>query len=114
MAAPIVHDNNCPGQYVMGRVINGAGEPVAGVWIKMNDQWGNEATTVSKSGAIDYGLFDFPIPSGALTNYTSPCWVRVASQSAPPILFRITRAMKAVICPVTILCCRAANAAFTI
>jgi hypothetical protein len=65
LAAPVVHDNNCPGQYVMGRVINSAGAPIAGIWIKMRDQWGNEATTVSKSGAIDYGIFDFPIPSGS-------------------------------------------------
>ncbi len=65
LAAPVVHDNNCPGQYVMGQVINGTGAPVAGVPIKMRDQWGNEATAVSKNGAADYGLFDFPLPSGA-------------------------------------------------
>ncbi|MCB0111768.1 MAG: hypothetical protein KDE53_37850, partial [Caldilineaceae bacterium] len=65
VAAPVVHDNNCPGQYVMGQVVNSAGAPVAGIWVQMRDQWGNEATTVSKSGTIDYGMFDFPIPSGS-------------------------------------------------
>jgi len=65
VVTPVVHDNNCPGQYVMGRIVNSSGEPVAGVWVKMRDQWGNETTAVSKSGAIDYGMFDFPIPSGS-------------------------------------------------
>ncbi len=65
LAGTVVHDNNCPGQYVMGRVLNSDGAPVAGVWVQMRDQWGNVSTAVSKSGAIDYGLFDFPIPSGS-------------------------------------------------
>jgi penicillin-binding protein 1C len=65
LAAPVVHNNECPGQYVMGRIVNGAGAPIAGVAVKMRDQWGNETVAVSKSGAIDFGLFDFPIPSGA-------------------------------------------------
>ncbi|MCB0189702.1 MAG: hypothetical protein KDE31_35770, partial [Caldilineaceae bacterium] len=65
VSAPVIHDNNCPGQYIMGRIVNHAGAPVSGVWVKLRDQWGNEATAVSKNGAIDYGLFDFPIPSGS-------------------------------------------------
>ena len=31
----------------------------------MRDEWGNQSSAISKNGAIDYGLFDFPIPSGA-------------------------------------------------
>lgn len=65
LAGAIVHDNECPGQYVMGRVINFDGGPVAGIHIIMRDEWGNQASAISKSGANDYGLFDFPIPSGA-------------------------------------------------
>lgn len=68
LAAPIVHDNNCPGQYVMGQVIDGTGAPLAGVSIQMSDEWGNTAMTVSKNGAADYGMFDFPIPSGGPYN----------------------------------------------
>jgi penicillin-binding protein 1C len=65
LAAPIVHDTNCPGAYLMGRVLNLAGEPVPGVAIQFRDQWGNGAGTVSKSGAYDFGMFDFPIPSSS-------------------------------------------------
>ena len=65
LAAAIVHDNDCPGQYVMGRVINLEGGPVAGIHIIMRDEWGNQSSAISKNGASDYGLFDFPIPSGA-------------------------------------------------
>lgn len=65
LSGPMVHDNNCPGQYVMGRIINNSGAPVAGVSVQLRDEWGNEATAVSKSGTIDFGMFDFPIPSGA-------------------------------------------------
>jgi hypothetical protein len=65
LAEPIVHDANCPGQYIMGRVINAAGAPLAGITVKLQDQWGNQASTVSKSGAADFGQFDFPIPSAS-------------------------------------------------
>jgi len=65
LAAPVVHDNNCPGQYVMGQILDSAGAPVAGLLIEMRDQWGNVATAVSKNGAADYGMFDFPLPSGS-------------------------------------------------
>jgi len=64
LAGAIVHDNDCPGQYLMGRVINGEGGPVAGIHLILRDEWGNQASAISKSGANDYGMFDFPIPSG--------------------------------------------------
>lgn len=63
LALPITHDADCPGQYIMGRVINRAGAPVPGVHITARDQWGNQADTVSKGGATDLGMFDFPLPS---------------------------------------------------
>jgi hypothetical protein len=65
IAGTIQHDTNCPGSYVMGRVINTGGGPVAGIQVNLRDQWGNQAYTASKSGATDYGLFDFPIASGS-------------------------------------------------
>lgn len=58
-------DNNCPGNYIMGRVLNRQGAPVGGVVVQMVDQWGNRAIAVSKSGAVDAGQFDFPIYSGS-------------------------------------------------
>lgn len=65
LAPPIVHDTNCPGAYIMGRIINWSGGPVAGVHVHLRDQWGNQADAVSKSGGGDYGLFDFPLASNA-------------------------------------------------
>jgi penicillin-binding protein 1C len=65
LAAPIAHDNNCPGSYIMGRVLDATGAPTPGVTIKFRDEWGNQASTVSKSGSNDFGMFDFPIPSNS-------------------------------------------------
>ena len=59
----VIHDRSCPGQYVMGRVINLQGAPVAGIRIRARDEWGNSYETTSKNGGQDYGLFDFPIYS---------------------------------------------------
>ena len=61
LAEPIINDFNCPGQYVMGQVVNFEGAPVAGVRIVMRDPWGNHAEAVSKNGSDDFGRFDFPI-----------------------------------------------------
>ncbi|MEZ4859988.1 MAG: transglycosylase domain-containing protein [Caldilineaceae bacterium] len=92
LAGPIVHDNDCPGQYIMGRILNREGAPVAGVHVKMRDQWGNEANAVSKSGAVDYGMFDFPIPSGA----PNELWVTVldGAGNAASAPFRIPHRME--------------------
>jgi penicillin-binding protein 1C len=60
---PIWHDYACPGQYIMGQVLNRNGAPVAGVRIMARDEWGNVAQAVSKNGAADYGWFDFMITS---------------------------------------------------
>ncbi|MDQ3248072.1 MAG: transglycosylase domain-containing protein, partial [Chloroflexota bacterium] len=65
LAKPVVNDTNCPGAYVMGRIVNRDGGPVAGVYVYLRDEWGNYAYAVSKSGATDYGLFDLPIASSA-------------------------------------------------
>ncbi len=65
LAAPIAHNDQCPGQYVMGRVLDRGGAPVPGVTVKFRDEWGNTASAVSKSGANDFGMFDFPIPSSS-------------------------------------------------
>ncbi|MCC9075816.1 transglycosylase domain-containing protein [Litorilinea aerophila] len=61
LVGPVVHNWACPGQYVMGQVVDANGAPVAGVRIRMEDPWGNIAETTSKSGPGDYGQFDFPI-----------------------------------------------------
>jgi len=65
LGGPIVNDANCPGAYIMGRVVNWQGGPVAGVHIHLRDEWGNQADAFSKNGSGDYGLFDFPLASNA-------------------------------------------------
>jgi len=59
LAQPVTHHRECPGNYLVGRVLNAAGGPVAGVRLTMVDQWGNRAEAVSKSGATDFGNYDF-------------------------------------------------------
>jgi hypothetical protein len=61
LAQAIAHHSSCPGNYLLGQVLNWQGGPVAGVRVTIVDQWGNSAETLSKSGAADYGLFDFPL-----------------------------------------------------
>jgi 1A family penicillin-binding protein len=61
LAEPVTHHSACPGQYIVGQVLNTAGAPVAGVHILLVDQWGNRADAFSKAGAVDYGNYDFPL-----------------------------------------------------
>lgn len=55
------HDDQCPGQYIMGIVRNSQGSAVSGVRVNLVDGWGNRYQAVSKSGVNDAGRFDFPI-----------------------------------------------------
>jgi hypothetical protein len=61
LGGPVVHDWSCPGNYVMGMVVNRDGAPMADVRLAMTDGWGNQTIAVSKNGQSDYGMFDFPI-----------------------------------------------------
>ncbi len=61
LAQPVTHHRDCPGHYIVGRILNAAGGSVAGVRLVMVDQWGNRAEAISKSGAPDFGMYDFPL-----------------------------------------------------
>jgi hypothetical protein len=61
LAQGIVNDSSCPGNYVMGTVVNQDGAPLPGIRLEMTDQWGNHTYAVSKDGQNDFGHFDFPI-----------------------------------------------------
>ena len=61
LAEPVSHHDSCPGEYIVGRVMDGSGQPLAGIHIALVDQWGNRADAVSKDGATDYGQYDFPL-----------------------------------------------------
>jgi hypothetical protein len=69
LAQAVTHHDACPGNYIMGQVLNGQGGPMAGVHIVMLDQWGNRADAMSKAGENDYGLFDLPL-NGFANQYT--------------------------------------------
>jgi hypothetical protein len=61
LAEPVSHHGACPGNYIVGQVLDATGAPVAGVRISLVDQWGNRADTWSKDSAGDYGRYDFPV-----------------------------------------------------
>jgi penicillin-binding protein 1C len=69
LARPVENHASCPGNYILGQVLNRQGAPVAGVHIVMVDEWGNRSDTTSKNGEADYGSYDFPIHSFA-NHYT--------------------------------------------
>jgi penicillin-binding protein 1C len=65
LARPVENNASCPGNYIVGQVVNRLGAPVAGVHIVMVDEWGNRADAVSKGGEADYGRYDLLINSFA-------------------------------------------------
>lgn len=79
------HDNACPGEYIMGEVIDAAGQPLAGVRIIGVDQWGNFMQAVTKAGQIDYGRFDFPIADDGREYYLT-----VVDEEGAPLSFSVT------------------------
>lgn len=67
----IAHDDFCPGEYILGQVLNASGAPVAGARVAYVDQWGNRDSTTTKSVATDYGNYDFPIGARARDFYVT-------------------------------------------
>jgi hypothetical protein len=61
LAEPVSHHSACPGNYIVGQVLDGAGAPLVGVRVALVDQWGNRAEAWSKDSAGDFGRYDFPI-----------------------------------------------------
>jgi penicillin-binding protein 1C len=82
LAGAVSHGTSCPGQYIMGQVIGRDGAPRAGVHIVLVDQWGNRADAISKSGATDYGNYDFPL--GDVPNRYTLTVVNEGGQSISP------------------------------
>lgn len=65
----VAHDDFCPGEYILGQVLNASGAPVAGVRIGYVDQWGNRDSALTKSVGSDFGNYDFPIGARARDFY---------------------------------------------
>lgn len=63
--ANIGHDNTCAtgnGGYILGSVVDTSGAPIADIHLRLHDEWGNDRSdSISKSGANDFGKFDFPL-----------------------------------------------------
>ncbi len=52
---------DCPGNYVLGKVTDRAGNPLPDIRLKLVDEYGNVQYAVSKPGPADKGLYDFPV-----------------------------------------------------
>ena len=85
LARPVENNTSCPGNYIVGRVLNRQGAPVAGVHIVMVDEWGNRADAVSKSGQSDYGRYDLLINSFA-NRYTLTVVDQAGNVSSPAVV----------------------------
>ncbi len=59
LSGTIRHDNACPGEYVIGVVRDARGTPLAGVTVRMEDEYGNGDSRVTKSGAGETGRYEF-------------------------------------------------------
>lgn len=61
-AGPVRHTTDgCASPSIRGTVYDAAGAPLAGVRLWLYDQWANTAYAETKSGAADFGQYDFPI-----------------------------------------------------
>ncbi len=60
---------DCPGTYVLGQVIDKAGNPLPGVRLRLVDEYGNTVEATTKAGQGDAGRYDFPV-AGPARNFT--------------------------------------------
>jgi hypothetical protein len=52
---------DCPGAYILGHVTDAQGAPLANVRLRLTDEYGNQQTQTTKSGAGEVGRYDFPL-----------------------------------------------------
>ena len=52
---------DCGGTYVLGFVMDRAGERLPGIRLRLVDEYDNEAFAVTKTGQADLGRYDFPV-----------------------------------------------------
>lgn len=71
---------DCAGPSIRGTVRDAAGNPLPDVPLWRYDQWGNQQTVASKSGAADLGQYDFPLGDIANVHY-----VQVVDAGGSPI-----------------------------
>jgi hypothetical protein len=62
LARPVRHSTgDCPGSYILGQVTDRSANPLPGTRLWLVDEYGNQATTTTKTGATDAGRYDFPL-----------------------------------------------------
>jgi penicillin-binding protein 1C len=81
----VSHHSSCPGEYIVGQVLGSDGAPQAGIHIVLVDQWGNRADASSKSGAADFGNYDFPLNDFA-NRYTVTVVDEEGHVISPPVV----------------------------
>jgi hypothetical protein len=58
---PVKHSaGDCPGNYILGQVVDRGGNPMSDVRLSLVDEYGNVETKATKSG-VDAGRYDFPL-----------------------------------------------------
>jgi hypothetical protein len=77
----LAHGNqDCTGPSIRGIVRDVSGNALPGVRLWRYDQWGNQQTVETKSGAADLGQYDFPLGDTANIHY-----VQIVDASGSPI-----------------------------
>jgi hypothetical protein len=62
LANPVRHSSgDCPGNYILGHVVDAKGNPLPNITLLLVDEYGNQETKVSKAGAAEAGRYDFPL-----------------------------------------------------
>jgi hypothetical protein len=79
------HDNQCPGDYIMGEVVDPNGVPLEGVRVIGVDQWGNFMEATTEGGQLDAGRFNFEIADDSREYY-----VTVVDDVGAPLSFSVT------------------------
>lgn len=85
LLAPVRHSSgDCPGNYILGQVQDGAGNPLPNVTLHLSDEYGNQQRQVTKSSAGEMGRYDFPLFGPARRFYLSV--VDAANQPLSPVI----------------------------
>jgi len=62
LVRPVRHSSgDCPGSYILGRITDARGGPLANVRLKLSDEYGNQQAQISKAAASEVGRYDFPL-----------------------------------------------------
>jgi hypothetical protein len=75
---------DCGGTYVLGFVMDRAGERLPGIRLRLEDEYDNEAFAVTKAGQADLGRYDFPV-AGPPRRFSIAIVDESGSTLSPPV-----------------------------